>query len=198
MFLQRVNHAGYDRYILNKKPKRYDQEGYPLESDEEDAAADEDAADRNPYHGVDVQELLMPLTAASELWRHPGMSQAFTNDLLPDMARKANEMLRREKETLYLVKELATKFRGDHTYMPCGEFLDENQSAFDVEAMLSDVRAQVMGAEPAMTPEAALAINVTSAEGDDLIETKRRTRERKRRTSPWPTPTPLPQPLPPV
>ena len=47
--VQRIDHAGFDRYILHNNPKRYDIEGYELDAEDEDPEADEDAAERDPY-----------------------------------------------------------------------------------------------------------------------------------------------------
>ena len=50
-----MEHAGFHRFILQRKPKRYDEYGDELSDDEEDEEADEEAADRNPYSEVHVE-----------------------------------------------------------------------------------------------------------------------------------------------
>ena len=53
--VQRIDHAGFDRYILHKNPRRYDNEGYELDAEDEDPEADEDAAERDPYGEIMIQ-----------------------------------------------------------------------------------------------------------------------------------------------
>jgi len=52
---QRIEHASYERYIVRRNPRRYDELGYELDPEEEDERADMEAAERNPYSGVKVQ-----------------------------------------------------------------------------------------------------------------------------------------------
>ena len=47
------------RYILHSKPKRYDDDGSELDSEDEDAAADEEKAEQDPYNRVIVQGLML-------------------------------------------------------------------------------------------------------------------------------------------
>ena len=41
--------------MLHKNPKRYDEDGYELDADDEDPQADEEVADKNPYNQVIIQ-----------------------------------------------------------------------------------------------------------------------------------------------
>jgi hypothetical protein len=50
--LQRSEHAGYVRNILEYNPPRYDSEGDELDFDDSDATADAEAAEINPYSGI--------------------------------------------------------------------------------------------------------------------------------------------------
>lgn len=52
---QAIDHAGFSRNIVFRNPPRYDEEGMELDSDEDDKQADADAAERNPYHGVEIK-----------------------------------------------------------------------------------------------------------------------------------------------
>lgn len=52
---QKIEHAGYTRYILSRNPKRYNEFGDELEDSESDVEADADAEDENPYHGVRIE-----------------------------------------------------------------------------------------------------------------------------------------------
>ena len=52
--VQKIEHAGYSRFILKRNPKRFDEEGYELLTDEEDEEADKEAAEKNPYYGIHI------------------------------------------------------------------------------------------------------------------------------------------------
>jgi RXT2-like, N-terminal len=54
---QKVEHAGYARYILNRNPRRYNEYGEELEDSETDEEADADAADQNAYSGIRLEGL---------------------------------------------------------------------------------------------------------------------------------------------
>lgn len=52
---QQVNHAGHQRYILGRNPKRYNEYGDELEDSESDAEADADAEEENAYGEVRIE-----------------------------------------------------------------------------------------------------------------------------------------------
>jgi len=52
---QKVNHAGYQRYILERNPKRYNEYGNELEDSESDPEADADAEEQNPYGEIKLE-----------------------------------------------------------------------------------------------------------------------------------------------
>ena len=52
---QKVNHAGYQRYILERNPRRFNSLGDELEDSESDADADVDAEEENPYGNVKLE-----------------------------------------------------------------------------------------------------------------------------------------------
>ena len=52
---QKIEHAGYERYIISRNPKRYDEDGDELDDDEVDEQADADAAARNPYNEIRLE-----------------------------------------------------------------------------------------------------------------------------------------------
>ena len=54
MWLQRITYAGYVRNIIHTNPRRYDADGVELASSGEDSEADFNAADQNPYTGVNT------------------------------------------------------------------------------------------------------------------------------------------------
>ena len=56
--LQRIQHAGHHRYIVHENPLRYDEDGYELSDDADDADADEDVAEGNPYSQIAIESNL--------------------------------------------------------------------------------------------------------------------------------------------
>ncbi|KIX08082.1 uncharacterized protein Z518_02737 [Rhinocladiella mackenziei CBS 650.93] len=119
-YKQKIEHAGYSRYILDYNPKRYNEYGDELEDSESDAEADADAEDENPYSNVRIEELLCPLKHPSDLARHPTLSLPFLDSALPDMVKSTEDKLRQERVNLWRAKNLSRQFMGDESWMPCG------------------------------------------------------------------------------
>ncbi|KIW82445.1 hypothetical protein Z517_05472 [Fonsecaea pedrosoi CBS 271.37] len=115
---QKIEHAGYARYILQRNPRRYNEYGDELDDSESDAEADADAEDENAYAGIRLEELLCPLKHPSELSSHPTLSLPFTDRALPDMIRSTEEKLRQERTNLWRAKNLNRQFMGDEPWMP--------------------------------------------------------------------------------
>ncbi|KAI7225925.1 hypothetical protein KC330_g8989 [Hortaea werneckii] len=130
---RKVHHAGHDRYIVNKKPKLYDEDGDVI--DPQDLPSDVDEDDVHLYGepvkedafagGTRLEQLLRPLTSAAELPDHPSLSEAYTSRALTRMCQDAAEMVRREKATLWKAKRLLQRLRGDGGWMACGDFETE-------------------------------------------------------------------------
>ncbi|CAG8885778.1 unnamed protein product [Penicillium egyptiacum] len=119
-YKQRVDHAGYTRYILKPNPVRYDSEGDELDEDDEDSEADAAAAEENPFSGIALEALLCPLKHPSELPTHPSMSQAYTSQALEKMTSAVEHKLRQERALLWRARSLHRQFLGDSSWMPCG------------------------------------------------------------------------------
>jgi len=127
-YKRKISHAGYDRYIVAKKPKLYDDDGDVV--DQTDIASDADEDDRtygetvrqDPFGEVQLEDLLRPLTSAAELPEHPSLSVAYTSRALTQMAEQAAEMVRRERAGLWKAKRLLERFRGDGGWMSCEQF----------------------------------------------------------------------------
>ncbi|KAL9126478.1 MAG: hypothetical protein Q9217_004477 [Psora testacea] len=115
-----IKHAGYSRDIIHRNPKRYDEDGDELATEDEDEEADTRAAEENPYAGIRLENLLMPLTSAAGLPDHPSMSVPYLSTTLSDMAQHACKMVQRERKTLCNAKKMLTKLRGDENWIPCG------------------------------------------------------------------------------
>lgn len=53
---QKIEHAGYTRYILHRNPPRYDSEGEEIDGDEEpDTEAEAEATEDNPFAGIALE-----------------------------------------------------------------------------------------------------------------------------------------------
>lgn len=64
---KKIEHAGYQRYIISQNPKRYDEYGDELEDGEEDERADAEATEENPYSEVRLEGTAYPLGDAVAL-----------------------------------------------------------------------------------------------------------------------------------
>jgi hypothetical protein len=138
--VQKVEHAGYTRYILQRNPARYDSEGDELDEDDEDSEADAAAAEENPFSGIALESrtlifplgfrsftkllfllaLLCPLKHPSELPNHPSMSQPYTSQALEQMTQAVDFKLRQERALLWRARNLHRQFLGDGGWVPCG------------------------------------------------------------------------------
>lgn len=61
--LQKIEHAGYTRYILHRNPPRYDSEGDEIEGEAEEDADSETAAEANednPFAGIALERMSYP------------------------------------------------------------------------------------------------------------------------------------------
>ncbi|KAJ5761915.1 uncharacterized protein N7511_005297 [Penicillium nucicola] len=119
-YKQKVDHAGYTRYILQSNPIRYDSEGDELDEDDEDSEADAAAAEDNPFSGIALETLLCPLKHPSELAIHPSLSQPYTSQALEQMTTAVDLKLRQERALLWRARNLHRQFLGDGGWMPCG------------------------------------------------------------------------------
>ncbi|KAJ5379566.1 hypothetical protein N7509_012685 [Penicillium cosmopolitanum] len=119
-YKEKIDHAGYTRYILHRNPIRYDSEGDELEEEDEDSEADAAAAEENPFSGITLETLLCPLKHPSELPSHPSMSQPYTSEALEQMTLAVEEKLRQERALLWRARNLHRQFLGDGGWIPCG------------------------------------------------------------------------------
>ncbi|KAF2704510.1 hypothetical protein K504DRAFT_485102 [Pleomassaria siparia CBS 279.74] len=134
-FKKRIEHAGYQRYILQRNPPRYDPDGDVVEpgdeyEDEDDLSTVED----NPYADIRLENLLAPLTSAADLPTHPSYSIAFTSKHLTNLTNQAGTVSRKEKVSLCRAKDLFSKFSGDLMYVPSG-LRDNNSKEHHLESV---------------------------------------------------------------
>ncbi|THW79797.1 hypothetical protein D6D18_09259 [Aureobasidium pullulans] len=126
-YKKRVDYAGYDRYILNENPLRFDDDGDLIDDDEYDNE-DEDNPDKedNPWAATKLEELLAPLTSAADLAEHPSLSVPFLSRPISEMAENARQAMHREKQTLTHIKQLLLRLRGDDHWIPVGKLESEH------------------------------------------------------------------------
>ncbi|KAL4814027.1 RXT2-like protein [Aspergillus spinulosporus] len=122
LYKQKIEHAGYTRYILNRNPVRYDSEGDELDDDDEDSEADAAVAEENPFSEIALEHFLCPLKHPSELPSHPSLSHAYTSKALPHMTQAIEAKLRQERALLWRARNLHRQLLGDGSWAPCGLF----------------------------------------------------------------------------
>ncbi|KAJ0424531.1 RXT2-like protein [Aspergillus carlsbadensis] len=122
LYKQKIEHAGYTRYILQQNPVRYDSEGDELDEDDEDSEADAAVAEENPFSEIALEHFLCPLKHPSELPTHPSLSHAYTSKALSNMTQAIEAKLRQERALLWRARNLHRQFLGDGSWAPCGVF----------------------------------------------------------------------------
>ncbi|RDL42015.1 Uncharacterized protein BP5553_01994 [Venustampulla echinocandica] len=135
VYKRRIEHAGYHREIISRNPPLIDDDGYEVDTEDDDdvdsaqariAAA---AAEFDPYAEVKIEHLLMPLTAAADLPDHPTLSKPFLSKTIPELTRHAGDMVKKERGSLWRIKHLLTRLSGDSTWIPCEIVEAENDIA---------------------------------------------------------------------
>lgn len=142
--LQIAEHAGYQRAIINLNPPLIDEDGYDIDSDDDEEQVQEaiaSALEENPYSSVRLErmfmtlpgslsmpesgadlpvEILAPLTAVTDLPSHPTFSRPFTSKSLDELIEQGRNLMQKENKALWKAKPLLTKLVGDNTWAPCG------------------------------------------------------------------------------
>ncbi|KAF4549481.1 RXT2-like protein [Elsinoe fawcettii] len=117
-YRRQINHAGYQRYIIQENPVLYDHDGDVVAPDEEYDEDNASPVEDNPFAETLLENILMPLTSPADLAEHPALSVPYTTKHITEMADSAQEMLHRERETLTQLKALLDRFRGDERWVP--------------------------------------------------------------------------------
>ncbi|KAK3995906.1 RXT2-like protein [Cladorrhinum sp. PSN332] len=118
-----ADHAGYQRAIINKNPPLLDEDGYDIESDDDEEQVREAiaaASTDNPYSDIRLEQIFAPLTSVTDLPGHPTLSRPFTSKALPELVEQARIIMQRENKALWKAKPLLAKLVGDNTWAPCG------------------------------------------------------------------------------
>lgn len=124
-----VEHAGYQRAVISRNPPIIDEEGYELDSDDDQgriAEAQAAVAEDDPYSGIRIDEILAPLTSAADLANHPALSHPFRSQALTELTTQGLGLLHKEREALAAVRPLLTRLCGDHTWASCEMMLGSN------------------------------------------------------------------------
>ncbi|ROT36631.1 hypothetical protein SODALDRAFT_335732 [Sodiomyces alkalinus F11] len=132
-----VEYAGQIRTIINRNPPLLDDEGYEVDSDDDEERLQEamaSAAELNPYANIRLEQVLAPLTAATDLPTHPILSKPFTSKTLNELTDQSCNVMRKENKALWRIEHLFTKLIGDHTWVPCEMMLGPN----DIELYSDD------------------------------------------------------------
>ncbi|KAI0816164.1 RXT2-like protein [Xylaria sp. FL0064] len=117
-----VNHAGYQRAIISRNPPLIDDEGYEVDSDDDEEHildAMHNAAEFNPYANIRLENVLAPLTAVTDLPTHQTLSRPYTSKTLTELTKQACSIMHKENAALWKIKHLQTKLVGDHNWVPC-------------------------------------------------------------------------------
>ncbi|KAF1356717.1 RXT2-like protein [Delphinella strobiligena] len=171
-YKRKIDHAGYQRYIIQPNPLRYDEDG-DLIDDEDDHDAYLSPAEDNPWNETRLEELLAPLTSAADLSEHPSLSIPFTSKALTEMAQNARESLHRERQTLWSVKQLLLRFRGDDPWVPVAKLeTDHDMLLLDPNALTLTAAAHSIANEtdPSLNESAISTSHATNAHTVAAIE----------------------------
>ncbi|KAL2197861.1 RXT2-like protein [Corynascus similis CBS 632.67] len=118
-----AEHAGYQRAIIHRNPPLIDQDGYDIESDDDEEQVQEavaSAMEDNPYSSIRLEHILAPLTSVTDLPSHPTFSRPFTSRSLNELIEQGRNLMQKENKALWKAKPLLTKLVGDNTWAPCG------------------------------------------------------------------------------
>jgi hypothetical protein len=118
-----AEHAGYQRAIINRNPPLIDEDGYDIDSDDDEEQVQEaiaSALEENPYSSIRLEQILAPLTAVTDLPSHPTFSRPFTSKSLDELIEQGRNLMQKENKALWKAKPLLTKLVGDNTWAPCG------------------------------------------------------------------------------
>ncbi|KAG0649587.1 hypothetical protein D0Z07_3540 [Hyphodiscus hymeniophilus] len=146
VYRRKIEHAGFYRDIISRNSPLVDEDGYEVDSEDDDEraqAASAAAAEFDPYADVKIENLLAPLTAASDLPDHPTLAKPFLSKTLTELTRHAGEMVQKEKASLWRMKHLLTKLSGDHTWIPTESV--ETETDF---GLFGDERDHQQGKQP--------------------------------------------------
>ncbi|KAM0278998.1 hypothetical protein ACHAQH_004866 [Verticillium albo-atrum] len=145
VYKEEVEYAGQQRYIIHRNAPIVDEEGYEVDSDDDDERAQDavaTAAELDPYNSIRLEQLLAPLTASTDLPTHPTLSKPFTSKTLTGLASQSCDIMRKENKSLWRIKHLFTRLAGDHTWAPCDMMLGSDDVSLFADDHFAPLRAQ--------------------------------------------------------
>ncbi|CAM1501911.1 Fc.00g038950.m01.CDS01 [Cosmosporella sp. VM-42] len=153
-----VDYAGVRRPIIHRNPPLIDDEGYEIDSDDDDDRlqdAEASAAELNPYANIHLESILAPLTSSTSLSTHPTLSKPFTSKTLTRLVDQSCDITRKENHSLWQVRHLLTALCGDYTWVPCEMMVRPSDIELYTEdhvarhlLMLSQTHAATFGETP--------------------------------------------------
>lgn len=162
-----IEYAGVRRSIIHRNPPLVDQDGYEVDSADDDDRIEEamaSAAELDPYSDVRIENILAPLTSASDLAVHPTLSKPFVAQTLTHLAEQSSTLMRRENRSLWQVRHLWTALLGDRIWAPCEVMIGPD----DVELYNKDhVAQQLLGLSKARPNGTGHATNSHKGKGKD-------------------------------
>ncbi|KAI1486808.1 RXT2-like protein [Biscogniauxia mediterranea] len=150
-----VNHAGYRRAIISRNPPVIDDEGYELDSEDDEEHYHDVAgalAEFNPYANVRLESILAPLTSVTDLPTHPTLSRPYLSKTLTELAKQSCDIMQKENAALWKVKHLQTKLVGDHIWAPCELMLGPN----DIELYRDDYMEHINQAKGSVNSDVSM------------------------------------------
>ncbi|RDA93878.1 hypothetical protein CP533_4517 [Ophiocordyceps camponoti-saundersi (nom. inval.)] len=135
-YKETVEFAGTLRTIIHRNPPMLDENGYEIDSDDDDERVEEAAlasAQINPYANVRLEQILAPLTSSTDLPTHPTLSKPFVSKTLTSLVSQSSELMRRENQSLWRIRHLWTALCGDGTWMPCGLMVEQDDVSLYTE-----------------------------------------------------------------
>ena len=171
--IQKIDHAGYQRYIIHQNPPKIDEDGDLVEDDDEDGEGVGSPAEENPFQETKLEctsaamrrsisailtmslDLLAPLTSAAALCDHPSLSIPYTSKHLTEMAENAREMLHKERQSLWCMKRLLERFRGDEGWAP----LEKTETMHDPLLLDSDGFDLIRGSSSGSLNDSSIAFD---------------------------------------
>ncbi|KAJ8132458.1 hypothetical protein O1611_g1164 [Lasiodiplodia mahajangana] len=133
LYREVVNHAGYQRTIISRNPPLIDDEGYEIDSDDDEEHildAMNNAAEFNPHANIRLENILAPLTAVTDLPTHQTLSRPYTSKTLTELTKQGCSIMHKENAALWKIKHLQTKLIGDHNWAPCELMVGPNDIEF--------------------------------------------------------------------
>ncbi|KAL1875853.1 hypothetical protein Daus18300_003044 [Diaporthe australafricana] len=112
--------ARYKRAVISRNPPLIDEDGYSIDSDDDDQHVQDAvaaAAENDPYSSIHIEQLLAPLTTVTDLPAHPTLSRPFKSTALKELTNQACDLMHKENVALWKVRPLLTRLSGDHTWV---------------------------------------------------------------------------------